>query len=88
MLKRTANQEKAFQDFVRDWLSILNLTRFTTGKERTQLIELDEKRGYVPEYTVPLIMTPSNQWRELTLRFEFLDKAEGYHVILEGIRVI
>lgn len=131
MLKRSADQEKVFQDFVQNWLSlleqnqfehavnlldepnsyghwwtvgdlravlqqspgnqplsILQFIHFTPGRERVQLFELDEKRGCILEYTTPLRMSPQSRWRELALRFEFRDKAEGYNVVLEDIRVI
>jgi len=131
MLKRTANQEKTFRDFVQNWLSllaenqfdravdlldepnpyghwwtvedlrtilkqpagnrwlsILKIFRFKPGKERIRFFEIPEKQGYILEYAAPLMMSPPSRWRELALRFEFRDKAEGYNVALEDIRVI
>lgn len=128
---RTADQEKAFRDFVQDWLSLLvenqfdraidlldepnpyghwwtvedlrailriptdshwlsalKLPHFMLGKERVQLFEMDERRGYILEYSVPFMISPPSRWQELALRFEFRDKAEGYDVVLEDIRVI
>jgi len=70
-------------------LSILKIFNFTPGKkERIQLFEMDEKRGYILEYATPLVMPRSSRWHELALRFEFLDKAGGYKVVLDDIRVI
>ena len=129
-MKRTADQEKAFRDFVQNWLSllaqnqfgsaldlldepnsygywwtvedlrgilrqpagsqwlsILKLFRLSAGKERIQLLEMDEKRGYILEYAAPLMMSSTGRWQELALRFAFRDKVEGYYVVLQDIRV-
>jgi hypothetical protein len=57
------------------------------GKERIQIFDLEARAGHVLEYTAPPRLSSSPTWHELAVRFEFRDKAEGFHVALEDFRI-
>lgn len=49
-----------------------------------KVVKYDDGSGYTFNYDVPL----NGQWSDLTARFEFLKRANGYAVVLQDLHVL
>lgn len=49
-----------------------------------EVMQFDDKRGYFFDYDVPL----NGEWSDLTAQFEFLQRPNGYAVVLHDLHVM
>jgi hypothetical protein len=53
-------------------------------QRETEVIELENDRGYAFDYNLPL----NGEWSDLTAQFEFHKKPNGYSIVLHDIHVL